>query len=472
MADIKYSELATKANLILTDLLAVSDTSGTLYKSDLQTFSNLFSATSGVDFKGSLSISDAAGTPADGWYFPSENGDYIVNSITKTVVLTNNINILIIGATHTTFEMLVIPVTTSLEDTTYDATDNVNGATMNLSYKEDLSNGIINQYPCFLLNDDSINVKTEVNSTPRYLVYQSFKELNIYGSDNSKRHKITLFRVDESGTGNYRIIIYREETAGNWSSIYDYETSTITVNADGVTRWDYTNNGIRIVSDIDYTLLPSGTSTGVDGGNNNEPSYIIKYDSLKTFAELENENFKFNCFLINDDSIDLSTEVAGINRYTVYNSFKFLDIQGSDRTKNHKLSLFRIDESGTNVYQLWIYREETAGSWSKVYDYSVVSLTVNADGVTRWDYTNNGIRLVTDLDLRTIPSGTSSVIDGNNNDDPAYIINPLCISEVVSAGSTQLDLPTGTSRPAQVEIGDKWVFNDASSEGIVKVRLS
>lgn len=117
MADIKISGLATKADLILTDLLAVSNTDGTLFKSDLQTFANLFSTVSGVDFKGALTISQATATDlADGFYFPSESGDYVLaNSQTKTVVLTNNLVILIVGATHTTLDMIVSPVTISVQ---------------------------------------------------------------------------------------------------------------------------------------------------------------------------------------------------------------------------------------------------------------------------------------------------------------------------------------------------------------------
>jgi len=135
MADIKISGLAKKADLILTDLLAVSNTDGTLFKSDLQTFANLFSTVSGVGFKGALTISQAtANDLADGFYFPSESGDYVLaNSETKTVALTNNLVILIVGATHTTLDIIVSPVTVSVS-TTFDETNNTIPASQKASF--------------------------------------------------------------------------------------------------------------------------------------------------------------------------------------------------------------------------------------------------------------------------------------------------------------------------------------------------
>lgn len=135
MANIKISELAKKADLILTDLLAVSDTGGTLFKGDLQTFSNLFSTVSNVAFKGALTISEATATDlADGFYFPSESGDYVLaNSVTKTVALSNNLVILIVGATHTTLDIIVSAISLTVS-TTFDETNNVNPATQKASF--------------------------------------------------------------------------------------------------------------------------------------------------------------------------------------------------------------------------------------------------------------------------------------------------------------------------------------------------
>jgi len=112
MSTIKFNELSTKSTLLLTDLLAVSDSNGILYKEDLQTFVNFFDSASGVSFRGSLAIAD---TPTlDGWYFATESGTY-TNAGGLVVDVSDNIVIIIVTETQTTFSKVDIPVTINFD---------------------------------------------------------------------------------------------------------------------------------------------------------------------------------------------------------------------------------------------------------------------------------------------------------------------------------------------------------------------
>lgn len=121
---IKINELA-EGNISLSDFIAKAGASGIATKITLQKLADVITSASDSQFKGALTIAQAAATPADGWYFPSEAGDYVLaNGETKTVVLTNKLNILIIGATHTDIEAIVIPVSITVDTVPTDGSSN------------------------------------------------------------------------------------------------------------------------------------------------------------------------------------------------------------------------------------------------------------------------------------------------------------------------------------------------------------
>jgi len=209
MADIKISGLATKADLILTDLLAVSNTDGTLFKSDLQTFANLFSTVSGVAFKGVLTISEAAATDlADGFYFPSESGNYVLaNSVTKTVALTNNLVILIVGAIHTTLDMIVNPVTVSVS-TTFDETNNTIPATQKASF--DKFNPLIEE-----------NVTLLNLGATFYTLTTAIAEVS---NDIKKVGLSIVFQIDAENKETWQ---FTNNNISNFSNVYDWKRTDI-----------------------------------------------------------------------------------------------------------------------------------------------------------------------------------------------------------------------------------------------------
>ena len=134
MSTIKINELAT-SSISLSDFIVKADASGLATKNTVQGLANLISTEGNSQFKGSLTKSQAEATPSDGWYFPSEAGDYaLANGQTVNIDLLNKFNILIISGTYTIIELLVIPLDISIENTTYNESDNSKVATMKLAF--------------------------------------------------------------------------------------------------------------------------------------------------------------------------------------------------------------------------------------------------------------------------------------------------------------------------------------------------
>jgi hypothetical protein len=111
---IDYSGLTTKASMLLTDLMALSDKDGVLYKKELQSFVNFFSTTSGVAFKGSISVGTYPSKDA-GWYFASEVGDYIMGSTTLTVS-SQNLGIIIVPSAINDSNLVSIPISINIDN--------------------------------------------------------------------------------------------------------------------------------------------------------------------------------------------------------------------------------------------------------------------------------------------------------------------------------------------------------------------
>lgn len=265
MADIKISDLATKVDLILTDLLAVSDPSGTLFKSDLQKIANLVSTSSGAGFKGALTISEATATDlADGFYFPSESGDYVLaNGVTKTVVLTNNLVILVVGATHTTLDMLVNPITTSVSKT-FDKTNDDDAASMKAIADE--FNPLIAQ-----------KLSKNINITPFYKWSDSDNHLynvaNINGFGGSAINTLTP---------NYESheIVLNTNSSGNFFLQFDGDILKSKLNYDG-----------RVNFNVELTSQNSGSIRfQVRKNNVGSPNYG---DTTFTFTAGETKTLSF-----------------------------------------------------------------------------------------------------------------------------------------------------------------------------------
>ena len=119
---ININQLLTD-DILLSDFLVKADANGLATKATIQSLINKTSAIGDVSFKGSLSIAQASAA-VDGWYFANETGNYVVNSITLAVTVSDNLAILIIGASGTTFVKVDIPITLTIDATVINGSAN------------------------------------------------------------------------------------------------------------------------------------------------------------------------------------------------------------------------------------------------------------------------------------------------------------------------------------------------------------
>jgi hypothetical protein len=123
MAYVKLNELGQKAQLYLTDLMAVSDSNGVLYGNTLQQFNNLFNNASGLDFKGSISAGTYA-TKDVGWYFATNAGNYIMGSTTIAVDVSDTLTIIIVPTVINDSSKVEVPISVTIDSTIIDGSTN------------------------------------------------------------------------------------------------------------------------------------------------------------------------------------------------------------------------------------------------------------------------------------------------------------------------------------------------------------
>lgn len=112
MSTIKISELAN-GSLSLETLMVFADENGLAFKRDVNDFKTLISTLDDTAFQGKLLIAD---TPVDGWYFAGESGTY-TNAGSLVVDISNNIAIIVVSDSVTTFEKIDIPISITFDTT-------------------------------------------------------------------------------------------------------------------------------------------------------------------------------------------------------------------------------------------------------------------------------------------------------------------------------------------------------------------
>lgn len=104
---VNFNELPPGA-LFSTSIFPHSLSDGIVKTATLQELGNLIQVQTGISFQGGLAIAD---TPTnDGFYFASETGTY-TNAGSLVTDLANGLNIIVVEATQTTFQLIVVPLT-------------------------------------------------------------------------------------------------------------------------------------------------------------------------------------------------------------------------------------------------------------------------------------------------------------------------------------------------------------------------
>ena len=124
MSTIKINELAS-TSISLTDFFVKANSAGLASKNTFQELSDLINTVDNTEFKGSLSIAQAAlPESVDGWYFANESGNYVVGGITLAVTVSDNLAILIISSSRTAFVKVDIPVNITIDATVINGSAN------------------------------------------------------------------------------------------------------------------------------------------------------------------------------------------------------------------------------------------------------------------------------------------------------------------------------------------------------------
>lgn len=162
--EINIKGLAT-TNILLTDFFAKADENGLASKNTIQGLSNILNIASSSVFRGSLAIAD---TPTlDGWYFASESGTY-TNAGSLVVNITNNLVIIIVADTQTTFSKVDIPLSIVFDSVPTESSTNAveSGGVFNAlqdlkKIPSSISNNLVEAY--FFDELNGINVKGQIN---------------------------------------------------------------------------------------------------------------------------------------------------------------------------------------------------------------------------------------------------------------------------------------------------------------------
>tara|TARA_R110002111_G_scaffold219870_2_gene282027 strand:- start:1401 stop:3464 length:2064 start_codon:yes stop_codon:yes gene_type:complete len=205
---ININQLLTD-DISLSDFLVKADTNGLATKATIQALINKTSAIGDVSFKGSLSITEAL-TAVDGWYFANETGNYVVNSITLAVTVSDNLAILIIGTSGTTFVKVDIPVNITIDSVPTDGSSNAvqsNGVFDSLKENRDALNtatlkgkvsiidqvttvGYINTSGVLVSGDNNFRSSGFIETSPGYafdldmIGHLSVNSISFYDSSN------------------------------------------------------------------------------------------------------------------------------------------------------------------------------------------------------------------------------------------------------------------------------------------------
>jgi len=130
-------------------------------------------------------------------------------------------------------------------------------------------------FPVFIrYTNRSIDNTYDDNPDAAYVsqVYAAFKYMKITGVDDSLIYKISFLRRNDSGTWS---IMLNKKEAGVWSRVLYQSITGLVENAEGVTKFEVSEGSITLTSYIDFNEVPDGTSGWVDGGETNEPAFII-----------------------------------------------------------------------------------------------------------------------------------------------------------------------------------------------------
>jgi len=324
-------------------------------------------------------------------------------------------------------------------------------------------------------------------STTKAIIYNAFKSLQLFGFNSLLPHRILMFWANAYGPGNsyYRISI-QALSGGTWSGVYDSGskaalTGAITINASGITTFDFTNSNKRVIAQIDYTLIPSAYLQ-LDTFGVSDPIMIIgqqcfvmsnaldvSHASVNALTLSTKNEILFPCFVryLADLSLLNAEYVAGYQRKLKYQSFKSLKLYGFDRTKIYKLRVLWVDSynPGNHYYRIIISQYSGSGTtWTDYFDTGVTeksTLGVVDGKCFVWDQTVSTLRMVAVIDFANLQVNDSSTLSDNAS-DPPVIISPACLESQSLSPTSNVEF--NSLRLAGVAVNPGTILNYSANK--------
>jgi hypothetical protein len=293
MADLKITDLASK-NISLSDFMIKADSNGLMTKNTVENLSNVLNTVGEVGFKGSVASTDAT-VGSDGWYFAEDSGTY-TNNGGLVIDISNNLAIIIVSNTQTTFSKIDIPL-----NITFDATP-IEGSTNAVT-----GNGV---FDALALKANKSNIFASTATSANIPAISAFiKDIKIVtGLSSSSRYYLDEFVA--SG-GGYKVVIRDISDVAVFNSTFTYVApSTNPTQLNDVVEW--TNSGVTIIFTLDwskYFAVIWSTTSLASHELNNGNIFANKINDVKTQADTNATNLSTETTNRTDADIVLQNQI-------------------------------------------------------------------------------------------------------------------------------------------------------------------
>jgi hypothetical protein len=437
MAYVKLNELGQKAQLYLTDLMAVSDSNGVLYGNTLQEFFNLFN----LEFKGSISAGTYA-TKDVGWYFATNTGNYIMGSTTIAVDVSDTLTIIIVPTVINDSSKVEVPISGITIDAvpTSGSTNAVQsgGAKTYIDVADALKQNTIQ--PTAVLTDVSAYIQNGAyTASGVYNAFVNYRSIVDYPTVAGKKIKILGL-----GSGN-KYGIFKNASDVIVGSVFFVNSNTIYTVPATATKACFT--------------LVGGADTPVNVAypfylGNNDADFII--DKINSFPLFDIGAVRKEETYIYANNSQITTALMG----QVNEAVEEIYIPDYSTTYDYLLSVFRFKESLSSVITIDVRVAQVQKGTTTLIKYYQFSKT----GPEAVDYvakreiielTNGGYILI---DWTKITSGTGYGALSTNYLLSANIGNPFFYETIKSIKNTYNKTEGDARYALKEEIGNTDLF--------------
>jgi hypothetical protein len=405
---ININQLLTE-DILLSDFLVKADSNGLATKATVQGLANKITTTGDVAFKGKVASTDATVTN-DGWYFAEDSGTY-TNNGGLVIDISNNLAIIIVSNTQTTFSKVDIPLNITFDAVPTDGSTNApesGGVFDELALKQNSP-----QFP--------FNSRSQIDSPFMLEVSNAIKEVYIVDFDDDFDYLLYVFRYkqDLSGTVTTDIRLGKA-TKGTNSVISFYKFNLTGANATNYNEGD----GLQVIelsgnADVNlkaYLLINWNELTEENGYGSPNVKYLLSdlinsqtynrvlhtYTKDEVIANFYNKSETDTKF-IEDDFFPFASEGLVNTDLLLKTSKAVKEIYIPDytNTADYLLSSFRYNQLASGLYRLDIrVAQVETGTTTLIKYYAFTIADANplnydiGDGLQIIELTNGGYMLV------------------------------------------------------------------------------